>query len=454
MSFSLSEPIVAQITPSGTSAISVIRISGQDCIPILAKHFSKATKLLKASSHSILHGYFLDENRQEIDEVLLQIFKAPHSYTGDDTVEISCHGNPRLAANILKTLLLSVRLAKPGEFTLRALHNGKIDLIQAEAVGDLISAPTQKSAAAALAQVKGVLSQCINELLESIINLRMRCEMAIDFADQDLPPIDEVLLLKDIEQLNQKIKQIIQDGTSGRLIRDGFKLCLAGAPNSGKSSLFNALLKENRAIVTPHPGTTRDYLEESISLEGFWIIIFDTAGLRDSQDPIEQEGIKLSKRLIKEADLVLYLIDASLNEESITLPEMLPDNGLLILSKADLVSQEKLHLLKTKLNMPALSANVVSKNGLDELYQDILSRLGETQVSMNQALVTNSRHLAALRMCADALTNAAQALKREMGFEFVAFDLIAASAALEELIGLVSPDELLKQIFENFCIGK
>ncbi|MGI6198112.1 MAG: tRNA uridine-5-carboxymethylaminomethyl(34) synthesis GTPase MnmE [Candidatus Cloacimonadaceae bacterium] len=452
MSFSLIEPIVAQITPPGTAAIAVIRISGKDCIELVAKHFNQPEKLIQAPGNSILHGYFLDEQREAIDEVLLYIFRAPKSYTGDDTVEISCHGNPRLAARILKTLLLSARLANPGEFTLRALHNGKLDLIQAEAVGDLINAPTRKGEAAALSQLRGGLSDTINELLEQIINLRMRCEMGIDFADQDLPPIDEQVLAQDLASLLNRLRQMIASAQHGRLIREGFRICLAGAPNSGKSSLFNAFLKQNRAIVTPHPGTTRDYLEESISLEGYWIILFDTAGLRESTDLIEQEGIKLSKQLMREADLVLYLVDASTCEG---LPQ--PDNAdktLIVLSKADLVSPQKLAELKSKAAHDVAAASVKAEGGLDELYSAILSRLEQNKEDSDTPLVTNTRHLAALQVCAEALTNAQEALKQAMGFEFVAFDLIAASAALEEIIGLVSPDDLLNRIFSDFCIGK
>ena len=452
MSYSLIEPIVAQITPPGTAAIAVIRISGKDCIPLVAKHFSQAEKLIAAPGNTILHGYFRDEEGEAIDEVLLYVFRAPKSYTGDDTVELSCHGNPRLAARILKTLLLGVRLAKPGEFTLRALHNGKLDLIQAEAVNDLINAPTRKSEAAALSQLQGGLSDTINELLEQIINLRMRCEMGIDFADQDLPPIDEQALAQDLSSLLARLGQMIASAEHGRLIREGFRICLAGAPNSGKSSLFNSFLKQNRAIVTPHPGTTRDYLEESISLEGYWIILFDTAGLRDSADLIEQEGIKLSKKLMSEANLVLYLVDASSYE---ALPELdNKDKTLIVLSKADLVSPQNLEELKSQVARDVVAASVMAEGGLDELYATILSRLEHNKEDSDTPLVTNTRHLAALQVCAESLSNAQAALKQQMGFEFVAFDLIAASAALEEIIGLVSPDNLLNRIFSNFCIGK
>lgn len=452
MNYSFIEPIVAQITPSGYSAIAMIRISGQGSIQLVSKHFSHAQKLLDAPGYSILHGYFLDELGIAIDEVLLYIFKAPKSYTGDDTVEISCHGNPRLASRILKTLLLNARMAKPGEFTLRALHNGKLDLIQAEAVGDLISAPTQKSEAAALSQLRGGLSHTINQLLEQIINLRMRCELGIDFADSGLSTIDENSLAQDLDSLLESLRGMIHSAEQGRLIREGFKLCLAGAPNSGKSSLFNAILKQNRAIVTPHPGTTRDYIEENISLEGYWIIIFDTAGIRDSKDLIEQEGIKLSRKLMKEADLVLYLVDVSDFEELPQLDEKA--KSLIVLSKADLVQQQELEALKIKIKHEAVACSVKSEDGLNELYNAVLSRLECKQEPLDKTLVTNTRHLAALQVCAEALTNAKEALKRNMGLEFVAFDLIAASAALEEIIGLVSPDELLNRIFSDFCIGK
>ena len=453
MRFDLREPICALITPAGTAAINVIRISGEGSIGIVATHFYPASKLLQASGKHIVYGVFLEAEGQPLDEVLCSIFRAPHSYTGDDTVEISCHGNPNIASRILEVLLGSARLAKPGEFTLRALHNNKIDLIQAEAVKDLISAPTSRAGSAALSQARGVLSHSLKGILERITHARLRCEMAIDFADQDLPQIDTEALIADLESLLNEITRLCEDGRQGRYIRDGIRICLAGAPNSGKSSLFNAFLKQNRAIVTPHPGTTRDYLEETLSLQGYAVILYDTAGLRDTSDEIEKQGIDRSRELMFDADLVLYLIDAGKPHEhqEVSIPDELNASILTVLSKADLLHADDVESWRAKGSIPA---SAVKTDGLQELTGAILHRFKLTGPLPERPLVTNIRHLAALKRAAEGLQTALAALRSGLGFEFAAFDLITASAALEEILGVITPDDLLERIFADFCIGK
>ncbi len=460
---SLQEPICALITPAGQGAINVLRVSGPSAVAIVAENFRPRARLLKAKTHSIVHGIFHDREGHPIDEVLCAVFRAPKSYTGEETVEISCHGNPLLARRILEALLINARSSEPGEFTMRAMLNGKLDLASAEAINDLINAPTVRAGSAALAQSQGVLSAHLQGIMDRITDARLRCEMAIDFADQDLPQIDLDDLKDRIASLLEDTKHLREEGSHGRYIREGIRLCLAGAPNSGKSSLFNAFLQQNRAIVTPHPGTTRDYLEESISLMGYQVILFDTAGLRASTDSVESQGIARSRELMHAADLVLYLVDASQFADTLSLmepidPELLPTT-LLVLSKSDLLTDAMKYKVLSSLDsiapqLPAVFASALSPNGLTELTDMILRRFDLPDVLPDRPLVTNARHLAALDRCISSLNCALQAMAVGAGFEFIAFDLIAASNALGEILGILTPDDLLQRIFADFCVGK
>jgi tRNA modification GTPase len=495
---SFSEPVCALITPPGYGAINVLRISGSGAVGIVAQLFKPRRKLLNSPSHRVIRGTVFTATGEPLDEVLCTVFRAPHSYTGEDCVEISCHGNPHLASRILENLLLSTRHARPGEFTLRALLNGKLDLTQAEAVNDLITARSEMAENAALMQVQGVLSGHLNQLLAGISDARLRCELAIDFADQDLPQIDLDDLRTRVSSLLETARALHSEGSRGRFIRDGLRICLAGAPNSGKSSLFNAFLKANRAIVTPHPGTTRDYLEESVSLRGYTLVLYDTAGIRDTGDEIERAGIGHSLQLMKDSDLILWLADAS-NQSGCPLPELEPDlagKTLWLLSKADLLpdfgvqpadddfnssgqpnagsedfgvqpANDDLNTIRQphagmdfKQQGPPNTAaslipvSVIAPGGLDRLYDAILDRFRLPGGILNRPLVTNTRHLAALRRCLASLEGALLALDNRAGFEFIAFDLISASHALEEILGLISTEDLLDRIFSEFCIGK
>jgi len=456
-----SEPILALITPAGHAAISVIRLSGKGCIELVAKHIKNSGRLLKSPTHRLIHTTICSASGQAIDDVLLSVFRAPHSYTGEDSVEISCHGNPNLVNRIMQILLQQCRMAKPGEFTLRAYLSGKLDLSQAEAVNDLICAQASKAENAALMQLHGYLSQYLSEILQRITDARLRCELAIDFADQDLPQIDLDALSESVSGIIKDAGELESKGQQGRIIREGIKLCLAGAPNAGKSSLFNALLQNNRAIVTPHPGTTRDYLEESISLSGFPVIIYDTAGLRESDHEIESLGIAQSYILMQQADLILYLLDSSafVTQQpdsytgldflsQTTLPADLWGKTILVFSKADLI--EKLH----RTNGSGIYCSVKEADGLKNLSETILNRLLLSDDLLHKPLITNARHLAALQKCITSLAEAKNSLESGQGFEFTAFELATASRALEEILGVVSSEDLLEQIFSNFCIGK
>jgi len=444
------EAICAQITAPGYSAVSLIRVSGRDSIEIVAKYFRPRGKLLKLTSQGLILGSFYDRGGFPLDQVLCAVFRAPASYTGEDCVEISCHGNPEIVARVLENLLLEARLARPGEFTLRALLNGKMDLVQAEAVNDLILATGSLAGTAALMQVQGQLSSHLGELLEQITAARLRCELAIEFADQDLPQIDLDDLRQRISGILEQTRLLQSEGRQGRIIREGIRVLIAGPPNSGKSSLFNAFLRYNRAIVTPHPGTTRDYLEERVALQGYTLILTDTAGLRDTRDSIERQGIERSFELMRSADLILHLSPADQarqGTEDILIPPEFHPKTLWLLSKSDLAGPGLT-------SSGCIPVTVIREDGLDQLKAAIMERFQLQQPDLRRPLVTNARHLAALQRCEDALVKALDSLRDEAGFEFTAFDLIAASKALEEILGVISSDDLLERIFSNFCIGK
>ncbi len=458
----VNEPICAQITPAGCAAINVLRISGSGSIGIVSQYFSPRRKLLTSPSHRVVFGTFHSQDGQPIDQVLCTVFRAPRSYTGEDCVEISCHGNPRLAAKMLENLLLEARLARPGEFTLRALLNGKLDLTQAEAVNDLISATGSKAETTALMQVRGLLSKPLTELLDGISDARLRCELAIDFADQDLPTLDEDDLRQRISALLEEARAMHSEGAKGRYIREGIRVCLAGAPNSGKSSLFNAFLRYNRAIVTPHPGTTRDYLEESVSLNGYTLILYDTAGLRESTDATELEGIDRSRELMLGADLLLYLLpvdESSTGTQDPAMTSEISAKTLWLSSKWDLKNPEvKNNDLNPGCDGTApehgIPVSVMSPDGLDALYAAIMKRFELPVGVLERPLVTNARHLAALERAIRSLTSAMTSLENQAGYEFTAFDLIAASNAIGEILGVSADPDLLGRIFSEFCIGK
>ncbi|MDP8231630.1 MAG: tRNA uridine-5-carboxymethylaminomethyl(34) synthesis GTPase MnmE, partial [Candidatus Zophobacter franzmannii] len=299
----LDDPIVAISTPTGTGGIHIVRVSGDGCIPLVNQFTS--IDLSKKNANSVTLSNF-SEGEHKIDQVLCTVFKAPHSFTGEDVVEISCHGSQFIADQILKTLLTSMRLANPGEFTLRAFLNNKMDLTQAEAVNDLINSQTKKTQEIALKQLEGSLFNRIEQLLNTLIQYRMQLELEIDFLEDDTIEIDMDAVKENLIAFKSELEQLVHSGENGRIIREGLKVCFIGAPNVGKSSIFNAFLETERAIVTPTPGTTRDYLEEVVSIDGYLVRFFDTAGIRDTEDEIEKIGIERSMDIVRNSDKIIF----------------------------------------------------------------------------------------------------------------------------------------------------
>jgi len=467
------DDIAAIATPPGHSALAIIRLSGSKAISIVSQYFSKSRALSQSPSHRAIHGIMLDEHGEIVDEVICTLFHKDHSYTGEDLIEISCHGNPRIVNRILAILLRHARMAEPGEFTLRAFLNGRIDLTQAEAVGDLIHSQTDRSDKSALQQLQGKLYKWITPLLEMLTNLRLRFEMAIDFADQDLPPLNDSAVALEFEAIIDALNHALAEGGRGKYVREGIHICLTGAVNVGKSSLFNAFLKEDRAIVTPHPGTTRDYLEETVAICGYPAVIYDTAGIRDTEDAIECIGISHTRRIIDTADIILYVIDP--DGISDLTADVSDQRCILVLNKCDLLgfsvmpdqdtwqiylNSEEYTKLAAKQNYATLpehapipSSTILDK-GLDPLMTAIVEKLDLPVKQKDSPLITNTRHINAINKALDAVLDARQTHHEGLGYELIALDLMSAANSLGEVVGIITTEEMLDRLFSNFCIGK
>ncbi len=446
------DTISAISTPLGIGGISVLRVSGDEAISVVSKIFKSKINLVDHPSHKAIFGRILDAEKL-VDEVLVTVFKAPHSYTGEDVVEISCHGSTFITNQILTILLRNTRLAEPGEFTQRAFLNDKIGLTQAEAVGDLLTAKTRISHLAALEQYEGSLRKRIEKLLTQLTDFRTQLELEIDFLENDLDELDNTNLINGLTTLNQELKYLVKTGEEGLIIKDGLKVSLVGAPNVGKSSIFNSFLETERAIVTPIPGTTRDYLEEVISLNGYLVRVFDTAGLRETTDQIEKIGIKRSYEIIENSHKILFVIDGDENIKEYNILTKLVDTDKIIevLNKSDKFGKGELLKFEKK---GYIVCSTHKNSGLSELKNSLLHNIEISEEELHSGILTNTRQIAAVTKAAQSVSKALESINNGMGYEFTAFDLKEASTALEEIIGKVTSDDILNNIFANFCIGK
>ena len=460
MKQNLSDTIAAIATPIGEGGISVIRVSGDITFNILSKIFFTDKDGLKhfdfqlSQSHTIHFG-FITENSEVIDEVLISVFKNPTSYTGEDVAEISCHGGVYITRRILGILLkLGARLAEAGEFTKRAFINGKIDLSQAEAVADLINAQTDKAHNSSIKQLEGSLSDFVTATRQELIDLTSLIELELDFAEEGLELVDKNELMEKFISLKKRLEAIVDSYIAGKVIREGVNLVIAGKPNSGKSSLFNELLKTNRAIVSDIEGTTRDYLQESLIIKGYLFNLIDTAGLRFAEDIIESEGIKRSLDKINEADLVLYLIDSTkaLNE----IQNEINDVRGIINSEKLLITLSKSDLISDNFDIAELQFSISDDKSIQELKQkmvDIISR--EIMIGNSSDItLTNIRHKVCLENVIFSLQKAVESISKNMSGEFISVDFRNAMSYLGEITGEVTNEELLANIFGKFCIGK
>lgn len=442
--------IVALSTPSGIGAIALIRLSGDDAFVITQSIFKG--KLLEAQpSHTVHFGYILDQ-RSIIDEVVVTVYKAPHSYTKENVVEISCHGSEYIIQQILKLLLKGGALmAKPGEFTQRAFLNGRMDLAQAEAVADLISSESAASHATAMNQMRGGFSAKIKHLREELIHFASMIELELDFSEEDVEFASRDGLKSLIHKIQIEISPLIESFDLGNVIKNGVPVVIAGRPNAGKSTLLNTLLNEERAIVSDIEGTTRDTIEEILVINGIQFRLIDTAGIREAQDQIEAIGIEKSKKKVAQAALVMYVFDVALeiNEVRKDIQNLgkLEDEVLLVANKVDKDLAIKF--------APATIA-ISAKDGLyiEQLKKALYDRVVGGKIGKSDTLITNLRHYEALRNTKEALNNAQQGMDSAISGDFLAMDIRQALFYLGEITGEITTDDLLENIFSKFCIGK
>ncbi len=452
----LNDDTIAAISTSlGHSGIGIVRLSGKDSIRITDKIFvsPKKKSLKQTPSHRIIYGHIINSNKEIIDEVLVSVMKAPHTYTREDIVEINCHGGPVPLRRILELVLKTgARLADPGEFTQRAFLNGRIDLAQAEAVLDVINALTEQSQKAAIEQLRGGLSEKIEAIREELIKLTAFVEAYIDFPEEDIEPLS----LKDMKKLALKIqhslRELIDSSRYGIILREGLKTAIIGRPNVGKSSLLNALLEQDRAIVTEVPGTTRDVIEDYLNIQGIPIKIMDTAGIREVKNIAEKEGVKRSLRAMKDADLVLIILDGSedlhdTDRELITKSNQ--KNTILVINKIDL--PQKIRLKESYRQLVRVSA--IKKIGLDELKVKIVETILKGKSLCGTGIVTSTRHVHALEKALASINSFIQGVKK-VSPEFLAVELRDALDAIGEILGITTPEDILNKIFSNFCVGK
>ncbi len=451
-----SDTIAALSTPAGKGALAVLRISGPSSRSLLERHFSSQGP---PRPRRPTLGYITDARGSRIDRVLVTWFPAPASFTGEDVAEISCHGSPLVVAQILDQLLGSgARLAKPGEFTLRAFLNGKMDLVQAEAVRDLIDSQTEYQARLARRQLEGELSHALEPLKRQLIQVCSQLETTLEFVEDEVEPQGAAELCGRIRGVSRELEALAGSFEVGRLVRDGLEVTICGPVNAGKSSLFNALVEQDRAIVTAVPGTTRDAVTETINLGGVPVRLADTAGMRASADPVEVLGVERSRRLVADADLVLFVVDASI---PFGLPgrtawgEVEETRPLLVLNKKDLKRQARIPRAVTTAARWQVEVSALTGEGLKELRGVLGDALApEGGWRPEGLLITNARHRDCLRRCLRRLEQATAGLEGALSEEFPAYDLRKALDALGEITGETSVEDILQEIFSSFCIGK
>jgi len=470
MNLPKNDPIIALASPSGVGAVAVIRLSGPQVIDIADTflRFKNPTKSLSTSpSHSIHLGNVIEGERL-IDEVLVSVFKEPHSYTGENVVEINCHGSAYIQQEIIQLFIRNgLRHAEPGEFTLRAFLQGKMDLSQAEAVADLIASKSAAAHQIALQQMRGGFSHDIEQLRQQLVDFASLLELELDFSEEDVTFADRSALTDLLDKIAEVLKRLIDSFSLGNVLKDGIPIAIAGAPNVGKSTLLNALLNEEKAIVSDIAGTTRDAIEDEINIGGIAYRFIDTAGIRHTEDSVEQIGIQKTFEKIAQAQLVIYLIDlAELHSGAVDLRAMraeldkiraaYPAKALLLLAnKADLVgekSMENVRLTFSEESLLFISAK--ERTGLAELCEALGALVDKGALSNQETIVSNARHYEALTHAYTAVKEVQKGLGKQLSTDLLAIDIRQALYHLGEITGKVTADDLLGNIFANFCIGK
>ena len=453
------ETIIALATPNGLGAISVIRISGEKAIKTTEKLFKgKNNKILsKQKSHTVHLGHLL-KNGHELDEVLITLFKGPHSYTGEDTVEISCHGSTYIQKEIIDLFIdQGIRVANPGEFTLRAFINGKMDLNQAEAVADLIASENEGSHKLAMQQMKSGFSNDLKKLRSELLHFSSMIELELDFSQEDVEFAERDEFKKLTNKIRSELKILIDSFQSGNVLKNGISVAIAGKPNAGKSSLLNTLLNEDKAIVSEIPGTTRDSIEDSLVIDGINFRFTDTAGLRETKDIIESKGIERTKEKIKKAKILLYLFDV--NDTNIDEIKSKTDSFkrkdlsiLLVRNKIDLKIENK-NLLNDLKNSELIEISATDSDSVSKLKNRLVDEV-DILNPYTDVIISNSRHCEALIKALKAIEEVNKGLKENISGDLLSVDIRRSIEYLAEITGEITNDDVLGNIFANFCIGK
>lgn len=454
----MNDTICAISTSQGVGAIAIIRVSGEEAISIANKIF-KGKDLTTVDSHTINYGYIIDKNNKVIDEVLVSVMRSPKTFTTEDTVEINTHGGVASTNKVLELLLTNgCRLAEPGEFTKRAFLNGRIDLLEAEAVMDLINAKTNTQRELATNQITGKVSDLINKLRDDMIQIISNINVNIDYPEyDDVDIITNELLIPKITNIKNQINKIIKESQNGKIIKEGIKTCIIGRPNVGKSSLLNQLLEEEKAIVTDIAGTTRDIVEGQISLNGILLNIIDTAGIRQTEDIIEALGVEKSLKMMEESDLILFVLN---NNEKITediktlLNKLENKNYIIIINKNDLPKKLNIEELPVD-KCQIVNMSIKNKTGIEELKQKIIEMFNISQIeTTDPTYLSNSRSISILESCLESIKEVEKGLGNNVPIDMIELDIKAIWEKLGTINGTTYEEELLDEMFSRFCLGK
>ncbi|MCM0498884.1 tRNA uridine-5-carboxymethylaminomethyl(34) synthesis GTPase MnmE [Staphylococcus aureus] len=456
------DTITSISTPMGEGAIGIVRLSGPQAVEIADKLYKGKHLLNDVPSHTINYGHIIDpESKEVVEEVMVSVLRAPKTFTREDIIEINCHGGILTINRVLElTMTYGARMAEPGEFTKRAFLNGRIDLSQAEAVMDFIRSKTDRASKAAMNQIEGRLSDLIKKQRQSILEILAQVEVNIDYPEyDDVEDATTEFLLEQSKEIKQEINRLLDTGAQGKIMREGLSTVIVGKPNVGKSSMLNNLIQDNKAIVTEVAGTTRDVLEEYVNVRGVPLRLVDTAGIRETEDIVEKIGVERSRKALSQADLILFVLNnnEALTQEDYTLYEVVKnENVIVIVNKMDLEQNIDINEVKDMIgDTPLIQTSMLKQEGIDELEIQIRDLFfgGEVQ-NQDMTYVSNSRHISLLKQARQTIQDAIDAAESGVPMDMVQIDLTRTWEILGEIIGETASDELIDQLFSQFCLGK
>ncbi|CAC6792122.1 tRNA uridine-5-carboxymethylaminomethyl(34) synthesis GTPase MnmE [Staphylococcus sp. EG-SA-10] len=456
------DTITSISTPMGEGAIGIVRLSGPQAVEIADKLYKGKHLLNDVPSHTINYGHIIDpESKEVVEEVMVSVLRAPKTFTREDIIEINCHGGILTINRVLElTMTYGARMAEPGEFTKRAFLNGRIDLSQAEAVMDFIRSKTDRASKVAMNQIEGRLSDLIKKQRQSILEILAQVEVNIDYPEyDDVEDATTEFLLEQSKEIKQEINRLLDTGAQGKIMREGLSTVIVGKPNVGKSSMLNSLIQDNKAIVTEVAGTTRDVLEEYVNVRGVPLRLVDTAGIRETEDIVEKIGVERSRKALSQADLILFVLNnnEALTQEDYTLYEVVKNEDVIVIvNKMDLEQNIDINEVKDMIgNTPLIQTSMLKQEGIDELEIQIRDLFfgGEVQ-NQDMTYVSNSRHISLLKQARQTIQDAIDAAESGVPMDMVQIDLTRTWEILGEIIGETASDELIDQLFSQFCLGK